>query len=258
VSPEDIRIRTHPVLSSPQVPRDRWQRLAGTDLSLPASAAAAPGPAASARLGELIPLLARLLEDVLRAPATPLTLRIDAPAAARPSRPPDPQQLALALATAIADSGESGRAVQDRSLPGQVRMPPESPSAAPLPEARASAPPDVLPRQLSWFATGELAFQFAPWPGQDVVLVISRRPGQSADPAPPDKTLLARLDLELPALGPVQAILRYDDRGLDVALRTDAPAAAETLQAGRVSLALSLDGAGLQVNRIAVSHGLGQ
>lgn len=258
---EDNRIRARPVIELPQVSRDRGLRPSGAEAHLPTGAAAAPGPASSALIGELIPMLARLLEDALRAPATPLVLRIDTPAAARPRGPADPQQLAVALAEAVADSGDpvvSGWPEKARGLPGPARPPSEAPTMAPLPDARATALPDALPRQLSWLATGELAYQFAAWPGQNVVLVFSRRTGRAGNPSPPEAELHARLELELPALGQVRAALRHDDRGLDVALRTDAVAAADILEAGRMSLARSLGSAGLQVNRIAVSHDLGR
>jgi len=259
VPPEHTRIRAHPVIASPPVSHDRWLHLSGTVAPLPTGAAATPRPAASVLIGELIPMLARLLEDALRAPATPLPLRIDLPATARPRGPADPQQLAIALAKAVASSGdpaESGRLDQAQGLPGPARTPLEAASMAAPPEARVTAQPEFLPRQLSWLATGELAFQFAAWPGQNVVLVFSRQPGQADHPAPPDTEVLARLELELPGLGPVQAILRHDDRGLDVALRTGEAAAADILEAGRISLSQSLDSAGLQVKRIAVSHDL--
>jgi hypothetical protein len=105
--------------------------------------------------------------------------------------------------------------------------------------------------------TGELAFLFPAWPGQDATLAIGREPGQAPQAAPRERAFLARLELDLPGLGPVQATLSLCARGVDVGLRAALPSAARALGAGRDALARAFTAANLRPGRIEVRHASG-
>lgn len=161
-----------------------------------------------------------------------------------------------------ADAAPDGVSISAQALllEGVLRDPP-----APLSLRLDALPPDVsraasalgeavFRQQLSAPATAELAFQFAAWPGQNAALVIGREPGQAPHTAPPERVFLARLEMELPELGSVRAMLNLNSRGIDIDLRTATAAAADALSAARDSLVQALAAADLRVGRIEVGH----
>ena len=237
--------------------------------ALPALPAAAPASGDSALVGETIPALARLLDGALRDPPAPLALRLEAlpsevtgapgTSAHLASRAPAaPQHLAAALAEAVSGSGvffESHLADWVRGARDTAPLLAEAQARA----ATLAAAPDAtgeaaFRQQLSSLVTGELAFQFPAWPGQNAALVIGKDPEQAPPGAPPGRTFFARLEMELPELGSVQAVLNLNSRGIDIDLRAAAPATTDALGAAMQSLAQALAAADLRVGSIVVSH----
>jgi len=228
--------------------------------ALPALQAASPAPAptGSTLVGETIPALARLLDGALRDPPAPLALRLETSASAAPVGAAAPQRLAPALAAAVSGSGvffESHLADWVRGARDTAPLLAEAQArAATLAAAPDAAGEAAFRQQLSSLVTGELAFQFPAWPGQSAALVIGKEPEQAPPGTPPGRTFFARLEMELPELGSVQAVLNLNARGIDVDLRAATSATAQALDAGRGSLAQALAAAQVQVGRVEVSH----
>jgi hypothetical protein len=218
----------------------------------------AAAPAGSALVGETIPALARLLDGALRDPPAPLALRMETSSFEAPISAAAPQRLAAALAEAVSGSGvffeshladwvRGGRDTAPLLAEAQAR----AATLASTPDATGEA---AFRQQLSALVTGELAFQFPAWPGQNAALVIGKEPEQAPPDAPPGRTFFARLEMELPELGSVQAVLNLNPRGIDIDLRAATPATAAALGAGRDWLAQALTAASLRVGSIEVSH----
>ncbi|MGQ0509188.1 MAG: flagellar hook-length control protein FliK [Betaproteobacteria bacterium] len=226
----------------------------------PSAHAAAPAPGASILVSEALPALARLLGDALRVAPIPLALVGEMHATPRHHGAIEPERLAATLEKAIhGETGEVGRKAIASALDMAGTARPATEATAPYmpapPEVQDAARAAVFQRQLAWLATGECAFQFAAWPGQDAVLVFYGPSHAPSAAASPDPDLVARVDVDLPGLGLVQAILAHGERGLGVALRTDKNGAASVLEASRMALADALEDAGLRVARITVEHG---
>jgi hypothetical protein len=225
--------------------------------ALPA-AAAPPVPADSALVGATIPALARLLDGALRDPPAPLALRLAASLPEAAGIPAAPQRLATALADAISGSGvffESHLADWVRGERDTAPLLAEAQARASMLASAAEATGEAAFRQqLSSLVTGELAFQFPAWTGQNAALTIGREPEHAPHSTPPERVFLARLEMELPELGSVQAMLNLNSRGIDIELRAATPAAADALGAARDSLVQAFAAADLRVGRIEVSH----
>lgn len=280
--PEDTRVRPNPVIApppaspaspasrerTPRPPEEAWSALISARAlpaaAAPPAAAALPAPADSVLIGETIPALARLLDGALRDPPAPLPLRLEAPdTPAAPGHlaaraPIAPQRLAAALAAAVSGSGvffeshladwvRGGRDTAPLLAEAQAR----AATLASAPDATGEA---AFRQQLSSLVTGELAFRFPAWPGQDAALVIAGEPEQTPHAAPPARTFVARLEMELPELGSVQAIVNLNSRGIDIDLRAATPTTADALGAARDSLVQALAAADLRAGRIEVSH----
>lgn len=233
----------------------RLARAALPDLPL---AAVAPPPADSARVEKTIPALARLLDSALRDPPEPLALRVETPPATAALGAGAPRQLAAALAEAISRSGvffeshladwvRGGRETAPLLAEAQAR----AATLAAAPDASGEA---AFRQQLSSLVTGELAFQFAAWPGQNAALVIGGEPEQASPAAAPGRTFFARLEMQLPELGYVEALLSLNSGDLRINLRAAAPATVTTLDGARDTLAQAFAQADLRVGRIDVSH----
>lgn len=247
-----------------RLPAAAWSAL----IALPA-ADESPASADSAQLGESLLALARLLDGALRNPPAPLPLRLEAPASASagtaasaqlaaPGAPAAPTQLANALAAAVAGSGvffeshlaEWVRGTRD-AAPILVEAQARLEALAIAPEATGEA---AFRQQLASLVTGELAFQFAAWPGQNATLTIGREPEQAPPAAVPERAFLADLELAMPELGSVRATLNLNARGIDIDVSAATTASAQTLRAARDSLVQALAAAQLQVGRIEVRH----
>jgi hypothetical protein len=238
----------------------------GTVLHLMRSSAAeipaAPPPAVSALVGETVPALARLLDGALRDPPAALALRFETLPPGAPGTPAAPQRLASALAEAVSGSGvffESHladwvRGARD-TAPLLAEAQARAATLAAVPDAAGEA---AFRQQISSLVTGELAFRFPAWPGQNAALVIGREPGQASQAAPPDRVFFARLEMALPELGAVQAVLNLNSRGIDIDLRAATLATADALGAARDSLAQAFAAADLRAGRIEVSHERGE
>ena len=233
-------------------------QLARAALAALPAAATPPAPADSAQLGETLPALARLLDGALRNPPAPLSLRLEAPASETAGAPAAPPQLAGALAAAVSGSGvffeshlaEWVRGARD-TAPMLVEAQARVDALAIAPEAAGEA---AFRQQLASLVTGELAFQFAAWPGQNATLTIGREPEQAPPAAVPERVFLAHLELAMPELGPVRATLNLNGRGIDIDVSAATAASAQALRAARDSLVQALAAAQLQVGRIEVSH----
>ncbi|MFY9314386.1 MAG: flagellar hook-length control protein FliK [Burkholderiales bacterium] len=214
-------------------------------------------PVDSTPLGESVPAAARLLEGALRDAPAPLALRLQTPPPALSNAPALPQQLAGALAKAVSGSGvffESHLAEWVRGARDTAPVLAEAQArAATLAAAPEAAGEPALRQQLASLVTGELTFQFAAWPGQDATLAIGGEPEPAAQAAAPERAFHAHLEMELPVLGPVHAMLSLNARGIDIDVR-GAAAAVDALRAGRDSLAQALAAADLRVGRIEVGH----
>jgi hypothetical protein len=219
------------------------------------------GSIASVKVSDSIASLAHLLELALRDPPPPLMLRLAEPTAVA-SAPAVPHRFARALAHAVSGSGvffESHLAEWARGQRDSLPLIAEAFSrAAALTSARQVESPasgDVAFRQqIASLITGELGFQFVAWAGQSATLLVGREPEPAPQAAAGERGYVARVDLDLPGLGAVGAILKLRPCGIEVDLRSPAPTAAALMSADRESLGQALSSAGLRVVRIEVDH----
>jgi hypothetical protein len=263
---DDTRVRPNPVIAPPPATTPRQPAAAW------AAAAMAPAAAAameSVLVGESLPALARLLEGALREPPPPLALRLETLPHAAATRAPAPAaQLASALAEAISGSGvffqshlaqwvggtRDAASLLAEARAGAGQLAPDTAGAMNLPAVPDSAGSAPLRQQIASFVTGELAFQFAAWPGQDATLAIGSEPEHDAPADPDERAYFARLETDLAELGPVRAVLRLNARGIDIELRAADPDTAATLGCARDSLARAFAAADLHAGRIEVRH----
>lgn len=219
------------------------------------TAAPSPGspPPGGAQLSPTAQLLAQVLDASVRKALPALSLRLETATGQAP-----PQQVAAALADAVSGSGmffESHLAEWVQGTRNTAAVLVESQMRAATETATAGTAP--FQQQVAALATGEMTFCFPAWPGQRVELTVSG----DADPGPQDgageRSFFARLEMGLPALGVVQAVLSLRPQGIDVDLRASAPPTAQALEEDRGSLAGALAAAGLRVGRIEVRGGDG-
>lgn len=137
----------------------------------------------------------------------------------------------------------------------QGRLPPAAPNGAAGAPASSPAHPDTLPilqQQLAALETGQILWQGQIWPGQS----MEWRIGEHADgnPAMEGETIWeTRLNLDMVALGPIEARLRLARGGFSIDLRAVDEGAAKQMQEHRGALAHSMEAAGLAVSAIRVS-----
>ena len=101
-----------------------------------------------------------------------------------------------------------------------------------------------------------MAFLFPAWPGQRVALSVSGEPGAGPQNGAAERSFFARLEMDLPELGSVHAVLSLNPQGIDVDLRAALPHTAQALDENRSTLARALAAAGLHAGRIEVGSGL--
>lgn len=110
----------------------------------------------------------------------------------------------------------------------------------------------LVQQQLDVLDTRQLVWQGQVWPGQELRWQIEERAAQEGDAAV-EREWQTRLDLQLPRLGEVQALLQISPRGeLRIALTAHSPEIAQTLRAASVALNQSLASAGLQLAQLEV------
>ena len=228
---------------------------------------------AGAELSKTGRFLGALTQDTARAVATPLANTT--PLLSSP--PVNQQQLPGLLQQAMASSGLFYESHQAQWIAGkrsleQLSQEPQgklsstaslSSNSAAATGILLSADTPVHPQsmtlvqqQLNLLETGQLAWRGEVWPGQTMEWDITEHP--SAE----DKTSelprwQTRLRLTLPRLGEIVAIIGFDTRGVQVALRA---ADAETLalmQGDRQPLAAAMEAAGLSVLGVEVQRDAG-
>lgn len=131
-------------------------------------------------------------------------------------------------------------------------------ASAGLPEGKSAEPvhPQTAPlvqQQLDVLDTRQLVWQGQVWPGQDLRWQIEERAAQEGDVAV-EREWQTRLDLHLPRLGEVNALLSISPRGdLRISLTAHSPEIAKTLRDASVALNQSLASAGLQLSQLEVA-----
>jgi hypothetical protein len=131
-------------------------------------------------------------------------------------------------------------------------------ASASLPESKASEPvhPQTAPlvqQQLDVLDTRQLVWQGQVWPGQDLRWQIEERAAQEGAAAV-EREWQTRIDLHVPRLGEVNAVLNISPRGeLRIALTAHSPQIAQALRDASVLLNQSLAGAGLQLAQLEVA-----
>ncbi len=130
--------------------------------------------------------------------------------------------------------------------------------SATLLEGKSAEPvhPQTAPlvqQQLDVLDTRQLVWQGQVWPGQDLRWQIEERAAQSGE-AEIAREWQTQLDLQLPNLGAVNALLKISPQGgIQIALTTASPEIAQTLKFASAALNQSFDSAGLQLTRLEVS-----
>lgn len=125
-------------------------------------------------------------------------------------------------------------------------------AAATVTAGAGAAVPDLglwITQQLAALVTGQAPFRFTAWPGQDAEVVFddgSARGPREAGVA------YARLLLELPNLGPVEARLRADNGAISVTLVAPTEGARARLARGLPALGTQFEAAGLRAGATEV------
>jgi flagellar hook-length control protein FliK len=133
-------------------------------------------------------------------------------------------------------------------------------TGATLAENKSAEPvhPQTAPlvqQQLDVLDTRQLVWQGQVWPGQDMRWQIEERAAREGE-ADVAREWQTRLDLHLPNLGEVNALLKISPQGgIQIALTAHSPEIAQTLKAASAALNQNLESAGLQLTRLEVSDG---
>jgi len=150
------------------------------------------------------------------------------------------------------------RADVERLLASDAARAAPAPGAAPpssgAPPIAGSGMPDLgmwITQQLAALVTGQAPFRFVAWPGQDAEVVFDD--GSSRGPHEVG-VACARLTLELPHLGAVEARLRIGAGTLDVTLLAATPGARARLVHGLPALGAQFEAAGLRGAAMEVRH----
>lgn len=135
-----------------------------------------------------------------------------------------------------------------------------APAAAAAPGAQGTAAlaatgmPDLgmwITQQLAALVTGQAPFRFTAWPGQDAEVVFDDGSGRGPREA---GVAYARLVLDLPRLGAVEARLRIGAGTLDVTLLAAESGARARLAQGLPALGAQFEAAGLPGASLEVRH----
>ena len=174
----------------------------------------------------------------------------------------EPRAFAQAQTTAAAQPGQPGQLIQPDAAQ-QVKAAAANhlaASSATLAENKSAEPvhPQTAPlvqQQLDVLDTRQLVWQGQVWPGQDLRWQIEERAAREGE-SDVAREWQTRLDLHLPNLGEVNALLKISPQGgIQIALTAHSPEIAQTLKAASAALNQNLEGAGLQLTRLEVSNG---
>jgi hypothetical protein len=111
---------------------------------------------------------------------------------------------------------------------------------------------EVVQQQLELLASGVFRWSGEPWPGAHMEWQLREQPREAA-PEPAGRTWTTRLQLVLPSLGAVEAVLGLDASGaLQVRVGAADARAARELQAARAALLQRFEAAGLSVQACRV------
>ena len=131
-------------------------------------------------------------------------------------------------------------------------------TASSLVENKSTEPvhPQTAPlvqQQLDVLDTRQLVWQGQVWPGQDLRWQIEEHASRD-DEADVAREWQTRLDLHLPNLGEVHALLKVSPQGgIEISLTAHSPEIAQALKAASATLNQNLEIAGLQLTRLEVS-----
>lgn len=193
------------------------------------------------------------------------------------SKPPDVQQLASQLKEALSNSGLFYESHQAQWLEGgrstaQLMQEPQNQNIAgnPAPAASQAAshnsgagmiaaqqnnalpsiPQHLQPlvqQQLNALETGQIIWQGQVWPGQEMQWEIHEQPSHGGNNAESGRQWVTQLHLDLPNLGPVTAMLRFNAAGLSLTLDAAAGNTRALLGNASSQLVASLSDAGIPV-----------
>ena len=154
---------------------------------------------------------------------------------------------------------EGARTRDELQREPQGRLPPLPPAAG---ERTEAAPLDartapIVQQQLNALEARHLVWQGQIWPGQPMRWEIEERgddeDGAPAAAEPPARAWSTRLDLALPRLGGVSAVLTLAAEGLRVRLSAEAPATGELFAGELEALRGALGAAGLVVSQLGTA-----
>jgi len=174
----------------------------------------------------------------------------------------EPRAFTHAQATVAGQSGQPGQLIQPDAAQ-QVKAGVANhlaASSATLAENKSAEPvhPQTAPlvqQQLDVLDTRQLVWQGQVWPGQDLRWQIEERAANAGE-SELAREWQTRLDLHLPHLGEVNALLKISPQGgIQIALTAHSPEIAQTLKAASAALNQNLESAGLQLTRLEVSDG---
>lgn len=153
---------------------------------------------------------------------------------------------------------------KDAGLPTAATISSPGDNSAPqkVPPQPGQIPVDLtalVSQQLDALASQNYLWQGQIWQGQQMYWEIGEDRSQRHGPETgSDRQWQTRLRLDLPALGPIDAVLRLHPGGkLELSLTAANEVAREKLQSGRDRLASRLDAAGLGLINFAVDNGQG-
>jgi hypothetical protein len=150
-----------------------------------------------------------------------------------------------------AGPGASGAAGALANPSGDLALPGQEPMLSPRHLG-------LLQHQLGTLESGRIMLQLEVWPRQWMDWAIEPEPGapqsgQAHADAPADNSWSTRMQLELPRLGRLDALLRLDRDGLRIDLETRDAASAQRLRAAGPALLGALQQAGLQTIGLTVA-----
>lgn len=237
---------------------------AAPDKRLPLSAALSapplPGPSAVATLSVAAQQLSHWLAS---AEAGLGVLRSTRPLLPGPT--PDAQQISGALKNGMIQSGlfyESHLAhwhVGQRDI-AALRQEPQA-SLNPDLSSHPDPLPSLVRAQLDTLDTGQIHWQAALWPGQEIDWTLRAETtdaedssaSQRADGSPPVRLWHSTLKLSLPALGEILVRLTLHDQHLKLALETTHADIAHLLEEQRLPLAVELAQAGTCLDALTIT-----
>lgn len=129
-------------------------------------------------------------------------------------------------------------------------LPPSMAAAQASGSALPNIPPHLQPlvqQQLNVLETGQLLWQGQIWPGQDMQWEIHEQPSGSRLSGESGRQWVTQLHLDLPQLGPVTAMLRFNSAGVSLTLDASASDTRSLLGNASSQLVAALSSAGIPV-----------